>query len=245
MIQSQHHYNRYTQFIGSLRGQSVDGYAEVHHIVPRSLGGSDDADNLIRLTARQHYVAHWMLSRALGGSAARAFFMMSNFGRYGQVNSTTYAIARQEYAELAAVQMKGRTMRPVSEETRKKQSQAKLGKKLTPEHIEKVRQTRIGVKLSDQWKANVSAAKRGRGNGRLGCAMSEQTKQRIGDAQRGALNHMTGRKHSPETREKMRIAHMKRKQDQEYQRWLAAGNQPIPASAGEGNTPTPADQPTE
>lgn len=229
MIQSQHHYNRYTRFIGSLRGQSVDGYAEVHHIVPRSLGGSDDADNLIRLTARQHYVAHWMLARALGGSAARAFFMMSNFGRYGHVNSTTYAIARQEYAKIAAIQMTGRIMPPVSKETRKKQSQAKLGKKLTPEHIEKVRQTRIGKKMPPEFGKKVSEAKRGRGNGRLGCAMSEQTKQRIGDAQRGALNHMTGRKHSPETREKMRIAHMKRKQDAEYLRWLETGNKPIPA----------------
>lgn len=229
MIQSQHHYNRYTRFIDSLRGQSVDGYAEVHHIVPRSLGGSNDADNLIQLTARQHYVAHWMLSRALGGSAARAFFMMSNFGRYGHVNSTTYAIARQEYSELAAVQMKGRIMPPVSEETRKKQSQAKLGKKLSPEHIDKVRQTRIGKKMPPEFGKKVSEAKRGRGNGRLGCVMSEQTKQRIGDAQRGALNHMTGRKHSPETREKMRIAHMKRKQEKDYLNWVAEGNEPLPA----------------
>lgn len=232
MIQSQHHYNRYTRFIGSLRGQSVDGYAEVHHIVPRSLGGSDDADNLIRLTARQHYVAHWMLARALSGSAARAFFMMSNFGRYGKVNSTTYAIARQEYCALAAVQMKGRIMPPVSDETRQKQSQAKLGKKLTPEHIEKVRQTRIGKKMPAEFGKKVSEAKRGRGNGRLGCAMSEQTKQRIGDAQRGALNHMTGRKHSPETREKMRIAHMKRKQDAAYLKWLEEGNEPLPPDEG-------------
>jgi predicted metal-dependent hydrolase len=146
MIQSQHHYNRYQRFIGSLRGQSVDGYAEVHHIVPRSLGGSDDADNLIRLTARQHFIAHWILARALGGSASRAFFMMSNFGKYGQVNSTTYQIARQEYAALAAVQMAGRVMPPVSEETRKKQSQAKLGKKLSAEHVEKVR-----LAVLDRW----------------------------------------------------------------------------------------------
>ena len=59
--------------------------------------------------------------------------------------------------------------------------------------------------------------------------MSEQTKRRIGDSQRGLLNHMAGRKHSPETREKMRIAHMKRKQDQQYLAWLAEGNTPLPA----------------
>ena len=220
--------NRYHKFIDRLRNQVVDGYCEKHHILPRSLGGSDDPSNIICLTVRQHYIAHWMLWKAYGGSMAVAFDYMSGIKRYGsRLPSRTVEALKDDVSKRISE-------RPVSEETRKKQSQAKLGKKLTPEHIEKVRQTRIGVKLSDQWKANVSAAKRGRGNGRLGCAMSEQTKQRIGDAQRGALNHMTGRKHSPETREKMRIAHMKRKQDQEYQRWLA-----------EGNTPEPADTPAE
>ena len=229
MIQSQHHYNRYQRFIDSLRGQSVDGYAEVHHIVPRSLGGSDDADNLIRLTARQHFIAHWMLARALGGSASRAFFMMSNFGKYGQVNSTTYQIARQEYAEIARIQFRGRVMPPVSDETREKQRQAKLGKKLSAEHVEKVRIAMLGQKRGPEFAAKVSEAKRGKGNGRLGCSMSEETKKRIGDAQRGALNHMAGRKHSPETKERMRIAHMKRNKPQEYLKWLDEGNQPAPA----------------
>lgn len=232
MIQSQHHYNRYTRFIGSLHGQSVNGYAEVHHIVPRSLGGSDDADNLICLTARQHFVAHWMLARALGGSAARAFFMMSNFGKYGQVNSTTYAIARQEYAEQVSQQLKGKPSQcPFSEETKQKMREAKLGRKLREETKQKLRIAMLGQKRGPEFGKKVSEAKRGRGNGRLGCAMSEQTKQLIGDAQRGALNHMTGRKHSPETREKMRTAHMKRKQDAEYLKWLEAGNTPLPCDA--------------
>lgn len=230
MIQSQHHYNRYTRFIGSLRGQSVDGYAEVHHIVPRSLGGSNDADNLIRLTARQHFIAHWMLARAIGGSAARAFFMMSNFGKYGQVNSTTYAIARQEYAEQVSQQLKQYPNVPLfTESHREKLRQAKLGRSLREDTKQKLRVAMLGQKRGPEFSAKVSEAKRGRGNGRSGHVMSAQTKQRIGDAQRGALNHMTGRKHSPETREKMRIAHMKRKQDQEYLKWLEAGNTPLPA----------------
>lgn len=230
MIQSKHHYNRYHRFIGSLRGQSVDGYAEVHHIVPRSLGGSDDAENLIRLSARQHYIAHWMLARALGGSAARAFFMMSNFGKYGQVNSTTYAIARQEYAAQVSQQLKGKPSQSLfSDETKQKMREAKLGRSLREETKHKLRIAMFGKKRGPEFAAKVSNAKRGRGNGRLGCSMSEETKQRIGNAQRGALNHMTGRKHSPETREKMRIAHMKRKQNQAYLQWLAEGNQPLPA----------------
>ena len=35
---------------------------------------------------------------------------------------------------------------------------------------------------------------------------------------------------------------MKRKQNQAYLTWLAEGNQPIPADAGEGNTPLPPEE---
>jgi len=36
-------------------------YFEKHHIIPRSIGGSDDDANLVNLTFRQHYVAHELL----------------------------------------------------------------------------------------------------------------------------------------------------------------------------------------
>lgn len=38
------------------------GY-EVHHILPKSLGGSDSKENLVRLTAREHFIAHKLLAR--------------------------------------------------------------------------------------------------------------------------------------------------------------------------------------
>lgn len=36
-------------------------YFESHHILPKSLGGKDTNDNLVRLTAREHYIAHALL----------------------------------------------------------------------------------------------------------------------------------------------------------------------------------------
>ena len=36
-------------------------YTEKHHIRPKSLGGSNKKSNLVRLTARQHYIAHKLL----------------------------------------------------------------------------------------------------------------------------------------------------------------------------------------
>lgn len=36
---------------------------ERHHIVPRCLGGSDEMDNITNLTCREHFLAHWLLTK--------------------------------------------------------------------------------------------------------------------------------------------------------------------------------------
>lgn len=41
---------------------------ERHHIVPRSLGGSDDNENIVKLTLREHYIAHLLLCRIHRGT---------------------------------------------------------------------------------------------------------------------------------------------------------------------------------
>jgi ribosomal protein L24E len=46
------------------RGQErpeLEGYKERHHIIPRCMGGSDEKENLVDLTAEEHYVAHQLL----------------------------------------------------------------------------------------------------------------------------------------------------------------------------------------
>lgn len=59
----------YNEFIEDRREREAGliGYVERHHIVPRSLGGSDEADNLIRLTAEDHFFAHLLLAKIHGG----------------------------------------------------------------------------------------------------------------------------------------------------------------------------------
>jgi len=39
------------------------GYTEKHHILPRSLKGSDDPSNLVSLTGREHWIAHLLLNK--------------------------------------------------------------------------------------------------------------------------------------------------------------------------------------
>lgn len=40
-----------------------DIYGELHHIIPKSLGGSNLKSNLVKLTAREHFIVHLLLIR--------------------------------------------------------------------------------------------------------------------------------------------------------------------------------------
>ena len=97
--------NKYTKtyynIIESARQNPFDGYTEKHHIIPKSLGGSNKKDNLTRLSARQHFLCHWLLTRMTEGDAKRkmwnAFWRMNNKERKG--SSIAYEAARTQHSE--------------------------------------------------------------------------------------------------------------------------------------------------
>jgi hypothetical protein len=205
---NQHHLARYNNFISALKGQVVEGYSEKHHIVPRSHGGSNKKDNLIALTPRQHFIAHRMLWKAYGGSMARAYFMMSATGKYGKIGSKTYSMAREEYSKQVVIQMANKPNIPAfTPEHRQKLRQAKLGTKVSDATKAKISAAQVGRVYDDEFKRKVSEAKKGISTRGTGWSQSEETRNKIGQAQVGALNHMHGRKHSMETRMKMKEAH--------------------------------------
>ena len=45
----------------SKRVKGEHRYYERHHIIPRSLGGLDTSDNLVLLTAKEHFLAHFLI----------------------------------------------------------------------------------------------------------------------------------------------------------------------------------------
>lgn len=59
----------YREFIADrrARGPFLEGYTERHHILPRSLGGGNEPENLIRLTPEDHFFAHLLLAKIYGG----------------------------------------------------------------------------------------------------------------------------------------------------------------------------------
>lgn len=59
----------YRDFIADRRRiePTLEGYTEKHHILPRALGGGNEAENLIRLTPGDHFFAHLLLAKMHGG----------------------------------------------------------------------------------------------------------------------------------------------------------------------------------
>jgi 5-methylcytosine-specific restriction endonuclease McrA len=177
--------NKYTRWYNNItekaKARTIDGYTEKHHIIPRSLGGSDNADNLVRLTAREHFVCHWLLTKMhLGearGKMINALYLMQGKNKYQDryINSKVYEKLRQEYSQYISNLNKGRIQPP---EEKAKQITAITGRKRAP--------------FSDEWRAKMSASKVGENNNRYGATVSNETKQKMREK---AL----GRKQSAET----------------------------------------------
>jgi hypothetical protein len=75
----------YAAFIESRR--PLEGRLDVwetHHIRPRSLRGTDEPNNLIRLSLGDHLFAHMLLARIHGGKMLLALALMLNDGNHYQ-----------------------------------------------------------------------------------------------------------------------------------------------------------------
>jgi hypothetical protein len=51
----------YIDIIERAKFRICTGYTELHHIQPRCMGGSNSIDNIVALTAREHYLVHLLL----------------------------------------------------------------------------------------------------------------------------------------------------------------------------------------
>lgn len=99
--------NKYTRWYLELieykkhRRLSETVYTEKHHILPKSLGGDNSEDNLVVLTAKEHFVAHLLLSKMFSGvsgikmvMALRAMKNLNVAGRRPVCNSRQFEIVK-------------------------------------------------------------------------------------------------------------------------------------------------------
>lgn len=90
--------------ISNRRENPFSGYTENHHIIPISLGGSDDSYNRVKLTAREHWLIHLLLFKIKPcpetAAAAIMFRCSSKFHSRANIkNGRMYQVIREECAK--------------------------------------------------------------------------------------------------------------------------------------------------
>jgi hypothetical protein len=165
--------NKYKQWhdniITKAKNRTLIGYKEVHHILPKSLGGSNDKSNLVQLTAREHFIVHMLLCKFTKGQARHkmifAFNPMANIkskGRNYKTNSKTAELLRLEFKKLLT------------------------GRKLSKEHIENLRKSHLGIRPSKETRLKMSKVHKGN-KYCLGKKASKKTKEKLSNMRKGSV----------------------------------------------------------
>lgn len=126
----------YDAIIANAQNRNIPNvYTEMHHILPRSLGGSDDTTNLISLTAKEHFICHHLLWKIhKNREMTKAFMLMTSAKRNGikfRVTASTYQKLKEETSQRQREFMTGKVSpnkgKKISEETRIKMSESQKG----------------------------------------------------------------------------------------------------------------------
>lgn len=183
--------NKYTKWyqniIAAAQSRSnVTGYRERHHIRPKSLGGTDLPENIVELTAREHFICHILLIRMTSGEekrkmvyAAWAFNRKSKNQDRSSISSRTYETLRQQYASVQSVNRKGKQGKKHSEETKALLSNMFAGKPKSEETKRKMRESwKSRPPRSQSHRDALSAASKGR-------VISDETRKKMSESHRG------------------------------------------------------------
>jgi hypothetical protein len=194
----------YDNIINNAKVRTLDGYFEKHHIIPRSLGGADTKENLVNLTAKEHFICHWLLIKFTENDEkmkmSYAFWMMIHASNIHQqnrykLNSRTYQILKESLKDVFVKQHLGKKF---SEEHRRKISETRKKRIATGEIVVNADKTkykliaekRRGTKSSEETKKKIGAKHKGK-------KISDEQKERLSSFNKGKTL-------SPETREKIR-----------------------------------------
>lgn len=182
-----------------LRKKSCDIYFESHHIVPKCLGGTNNKENLVLLTAREHFIAHKLLCEIYpdNDKLKYALWAMINLNNSKQlrvysISSAEYSNSRINYINLArqpkSEEHKLNLKKSWTVERKRLESEKKLGKKI---------QYKNGISPLKGKKRSSELIRSGIDHWNYGKSLSSETKNKI-------KKSLIGHKHSIETKQKMR-----------------------------------------
>lgn len=153
--------NKYTkwyyQIINSAKQNPHCGYTEKHHIIPKSLGGDNSKENLVRLSARQHYICHVLLVKMTEARyKSKMGYALLWFRSKGNSSSRDHIFNSWTY-----VLLKGnlRTSEDFTDEWRKKISMRAKERFSNPENnimFNKKHSIESKIKMSENSKGNIA-----------------------------------------------------------------------------------------
>jgi len=172
-------------------------YYERHHIVPKCLSGTNDKDNLVLLTAKEHYLCHKLLTYIYKGNRNINWaFIMMCYTRIRKINSA------KDYKYIRELII----LTPMSEEVKNKISKSKKGKKLSEEHKIKIGNSNKGRVGSNNGKHLSIDTKNKMSLSRIGLKQSTEACKNMSIANKGEKNPNFGKICSSEVKDKIRMS---------------------------------------
>lgn len=214
-------------------------YYEEHHIIPKCLGGSNEKDNLVKLTAREHFIAHqllWLATKNL--KLAAAFIAMRWHQKLRNLNSKQFEQIRKVIALRCSIMFKGRIFteehkRKISESQRKRMSDPKARTRVSESNRNRIITEETKQKMKESQRIRREKTPKKESYKKIGnydengkrifteehkLALSKALKGREGltpsqETRQKLSEAAKGKKRSEETKAKMREAWIKRKKD--------------------------------
>jgi hypothetical protein len=172
-------------------------YYEKHHIIPRCLNGEDKNENLVLLTAREHFVCHKLLTYIYKGNrkitCAYTLMAFMNKRKY-ELSSRDYAYARELLNST-----------PVSEETRKKLKKIKQPIKDNTylEFYVKKYGEEAGLKKYEKYKINTNGCHDGEKNSMFGKNHTKESLEKNRLSNLGSYEERYGKEKADEMKRKL------------------------------------------
>jgi len=211
--------NKYTKWyyhiINGAVNRRLEIYTEEHHVIPKSMGGTNHSDNLVRLTAREHFLCHLLLTKMVNGQfkhkAIKAARMMAKItGPKQQRYKVTARIYESLIRNKIEVSAETKSKMGISQKQRFAHTPGTfLDKKHSEETLEKLRRPK-----TEEQKQKQSQSMKGRFKGRIPHNKGKTFEELYGDRAEeirdkvrrvGEKNGFYGKTHTEEQRQKKRL----------------------------------------